>query len=149
IREQRSLVTQAGYRIVQVQAHVGREVRQAAKSARARLRTLTSAQNAVRQAIEMWRRLSEGAFGMVGGKYDPIDPLIAELQLAQARNLYLTQVIEYNKAQLRLFPALGQPPLDALDRAVPEPTELPVEPRGGPGPPRFAPDVFRIPGIFR
>lgn len=135
IREQRSLVTQAGYRILQVQAQVGREVSQAAKSARARVRTLTSAQNAVRQGIEMWRRLSEGAFGMVGGKYNPIDPLIAEQQLAQARNLYLTEVIEYNKAQFRLFTALGQPPLDALDRAGPEPTEIPIEPLGtGPTP---------------
>jgi hypothetical protein len=85
----------------------------------------------------MWRRLSEGAFGMVGGKYDPIDPLIAEQQLAQARNLYLTEVIEYNKAQFRLFTALGQPPLEALDRAAQEPTEIPVEPLGtGPTPMR-------------
>ena len=101
---------------------------EAAKVARARLESLQSAQEAVRQGIELWRRLSAASFGFADGKYDPIEPLIAEQQLAQARNLYLAAVIAYNQAQFRLYTALGQPPQEALDQAEVVPTQLPTFP---------------------
>jgi hypothetical protein len=40
----------------------------------------------------------------------------------------LTQVIEYNKAQFRLYRALGQPPLEALAEAQATPVAVPVAP---------------------
>lgn len=129
-KERRSLYNQARFQLVQTQAEVAQQVVAAAKDARARLRSLEAAQNAVRQASEMWRRLRESAFGLVGGdrKYDPLQPLIAEQQLAQVRQTYLQQVIEFNKSQFRLYYALGKPPEEALGSAVPVQVEVPAAP---------------------
>lgn len=135
IRETRSIVTQADYRIRAVQAQVSREVVQALAVSNGRVAALASAQESVREAIEMWRRLSESAFGMVGGKYDPIQPLIAEQQLNQARVAYLQTVLDYNRAQFELYTALGQPSIEALDKAAAVPTALSTVPAGtGPVP---------------
>jgi hypothetical protein len=100
--------------------------------ARTRRAALDSAQEAIRQAEQMWVRLKTLGFGMVkaGGQFDPLEPLLAEQALAQARFLYLTQVIEYNKAQFQLYRALGQPPLAALPGATALPVQVPVAPGG-------------------
>ena len=57
--------------------------------------------------------------------------------LAQTRSQYLTQVIEYNKSQFRLYKALGQPPLEALPDAQAMPVEVPV------APPKYEPPTTR------
>ncbi len=57
-----------------------------------------------------------------------LQPIIALQTLAQARAGYLTQVIEYNKAQFRLYVALGQPPAEALLQAASVPVSVPVAP---------------------
>ena len=62
-------------------------------------------------------------------RFDPLEPLLAEQALNQARSLYLTDVIEHNKAQFRLYWAMGQPPVCALPKA----TALPVQVRVKPG----------------
>jgi hypothetical protein len=95
---------------------------------------LGAAQEGVRQALEMWRRLSESTFGLATptGKYDPLGPLLAEQALDQARGLYLSEVIEYNKAQFRLYTALGQPSMEALCQATPIGVEVPVVPVAAP-----------------
>lgn len=141
IREQRSLYNQSNYQLVQVQAQVAAEVTAAAKIARAHRRNLDNGQDGVRQALEMWRRLSESAFGLTGGdrKYDPLQPLLAEQALSQARLQYLGNVIEYNKAQFRLYTAMGQPPQESLPSAaaiavaVPPAPALPLKPPLGTG----------------
>src|SRR5262249_28437303 len=112
----------------EVQAEVAEEVTAAAKLVRTRLATLTSAQIAVREALETWRRLQAGAFGLADARYSPLEPLIAERDLDQARKTYLTEVTEYNKAQFRLYWALGQPVLCAMPAAAPLATEVPVVP---------------------
>src|SRR5262249_32506192 len=53
VREREALATEAGFRIVETQALVAAEVSASAKEARARLRTLSAAQDAVREALEM------------------------------------------------------------------------------------------------
>jgi outer membrane protein TolC len=130
-RERRAQVNEANFRVVEVEAQVAAEVVAAAKLARHHQRTLKDAQAAVIEAVETWRRLETAAREVIGGKIrgvDPLEPLIAIQALAQARTQYLDEVIEYNRAQFRLFTALGQPPQDALPKAKPEPQKLPALP---------------------
>jgi outer membrane protein TolC len=127
-RVQRSLYNQATIHVTEVQAQVGAEVTAAAKVALTRRQALDSAQSAVRQAKIMWTKFKEGSFGLRRDRFDPLDPLLAEQALAQARFQYLTQVIEYNKAQFRLYRAMGQPPIEALPKATPLPVSVPVAP---------------------
>jgi outer membrane protein TolC len=120
----RSRVNQANYHVIEIQAQVAAEVTTAVKSAKIRERTLRSAQEAVQQALETWRRLKLAAFGMLTkgqGLVNTLEPVIAEQTLDNARVQYLVEVIEYNKAQFRLYQALGQPPLEALPQAVAAP----------------------------
>jgi outer membrane protein TolC len=129
-QEGRARYRESNLHVVEVQAQVAAEVTAAAKDARARQRSLASAQNAVRQAEETWKRLYGGAFGMNTRerRYDPLEPLIAEQQVATARTVYLQNVIEFNKAQFRLYAAMGCPPLEALPNSTALPVEVPVEP---------------------
>jgi outer membrane protein TolC len=129
-RESRARYNEANLHVLEVQAQIGSEVVAAAKLALSHARTLGHAQEAVRQAEEMWARLSKAAFGMVGGpsKYDPLEPLLAEQQLHEARMQYLDEVISYNRQQFRLYWAMGQPPLCALPTATTMPLQTPVIP---------------------
>lgn len=138
----RAQVAEANFHATEIQARVAAEVTTAAKLARYRFDTLTDAQRAVQQAEEMWRRLERASFGLAGParQFDPLEPLLAEQALHQARMQYLTEVIEYNRAQFRLFWAMGQPPLEALPGARAQPVAVPVLPprtdsAGGPLPP--------------
>ena len=107
------------------------EITAAVKIARARAAVLPEAQEAVRQALETYRRLDAASYGLSNPKenlLNTLEPLIAIQTLAGARTQYLNQVIEYNKAQFRLFTALGQPPEEALSKATSIPISLPVLP---------------------
>jgi outer membrane protein TolC len=130
-KESRTRYDAATFHVIEVQARVGAEVTAAAKLALARERSLASAQEAVRQAEEMWARLSRAAFGFGTGpaaRFDPLEALVAEQQLDQARKSYLNAVIEYNRYQFRLFWAMGRPPLEALAAATALPVQTPVVP---------------------
>jgi outer membrane protein TolC len=129
-RVRRSQFTQANTHVVELQSLVAEDVTAAARIVQARQEALDSAQKAVKQALETWRRLSEASFGLGGrdNRYDPLEPLLAEQALDQARLIYLKQVIEYNEAQFRLYWAMGQPPLEALPKAASQPVEVPVVP---------------------
>jgi hypothetical protein len=137
----RSQYNQANYHVMEVQAQVAAEVTAAAQLVRRRARAIEPVQEAVREALETYRRLQVAAFGLATreGLLNSLEPLIAEQTLAQTRSRYLTQVIEYNKAQFRLYRALGQPPLEALPEAVAKPVEVPV------APPRYEPPVQAAP----
>lgn len=129
-KESRARYNEANFHVLEVQAQVGAEVAVAAKLTTARGRSLRSAQEAVRQAEEMWRRLSKAAFGLATGarRYDPLEPLLAEQQLNDARMHYLDEVISYSRNQFRLYWAMGQPPLCALAGATSVPVQTPVLP---------------------
>jgi outer membrane protein TolC len=129
-RERRSQVNQANLHVTEVEAQVAAEVTAAAKTALTRLRSLTASQKAVAEALETWRRLRAASFGMAGKQklYEALEPLIAEQALAQARTQYLDGIIEYNRAQFRLFTAMGQPSIEALPKAVAEKVKVPALP---------------------
>jgi outer membrane protein TolC len=111
-REMRSRYNQAQLRLIEEQAVVSAEVAVAFKVVRQRELAVREAQVAVRNAEEMWRKLRIIAFGvgLPARQYDPLEPLLAERALVEARTFYLDHVIEYNRNQFRLYWALGQPP---------------------------------------
>jgi outer membrane protein TolC len=132
VRAARSRVEQASLHVTEVSAQVAADVTAAIKLVRARQRSLDHAQEAVQQAEEMWTRLARAAFGIAGParRYDPLEPLLAEQALNEARNRYLTEVIDYNRSQFRLYWAMGQPPESSLAAAQALPVKHAVLPSG-------------------
>ncbi len=132
VRERRAEADEAHFRQVEVEARVAAEVTEAAKVAAAHFTALDNARAAVQQALEMFRKLSEASFGMAGirPQFDALEPLLAIQALNQARVQYLTEVIEFNRAQFRLFTALGQPALCAEPQ--PQAVPIPVVPTTAP-----------------
>jgi outer membrane protein TolC len=141
-RAARAEYNAANFHVAEVQAQIAAEVTAAAKITRGRQQALQHAEEAVNQAEKMWARLAAGAFGVRGParQYDPIEPLLAEQALRQARLQYLTEVIEYNRDQFRLFWAMGQPPEEALPKAGALPVRISVTP-----PPYKEPEPVRLP----
>jgi outer membrane protein TolC len=129
-RVERLHVGQANLHVAEVQAQVADEVNTAIQIARARREALDSAQEAVKQASETFRKLDLIAFGRLGPKkeLEALEPLIAIQTLAVARTQYLNAVIDYNRAQFQLFTAMGRPSMDALPKATPMPVNVPVVP---------------------
>jgi outer membrane protein TolC len=118
VRERRAVLDQASLRLVDLQSQVAAEITEAAKVSAAEQASFPSAQEAVRQAQEMYRRLRATSFGMIGPRpqYDAVEPLLAIQALNQAQVQYLNAVLSFNRSQFQLFVALGQPALDALER---------------------------------
>ena len=138
VRAREASYAAALHRVREAQARVSAEVAEAARLAAARFEALAAAQEAVRQAQEMYRKFRDVSFGVPGPKgaiqFDALEVLTAVQALNQARVQFLTQVVEFNRAQFRLYTALGQPPLCGLDRAAAQPLEVPAVP------PRVVPD---------
>src|SRR5439155_20920225 len=101
-----------------------------AKLAGARFQSLRNAELAVTNAIEMYRKLLDTSFGMIGprAQYDALEPLLAIQALNQARTVYLNEVTEFNRLQFRLYTAIGQPPLQALSTMSTTPLPIPAAP---------------------
>ena len=130
-RETRSAYREANFRVAETSAQVAAEVTTAAKLTQARFATLADAQEGVRQAELTWQRLLKSTFGLGGEKgmtYQPLEALIAEQQLNQARLQYLDEVVGYDRQQFRLYWALGQPPETSMPCAKARPVETPVLP---------------------
>jgi outer membrane protein TolC len=133
-RASRLQYNEANLHVTEVQAAVAADVTAAAKVVRAREREFAHAQEAVRQAETMWEKLQRAAFGAAGTfgggvrRFDPLEPILAEQALHDARLRYLDEVVSYNRTQFRLFWAMGQPPLCALPKATALPVQTPVLP---------------------
>jgi outer membrane protein TolC len=129
-RVRQSQYAQASLHIRDIEAEVAEQVTVAAKLASARQASLAPAQNAVKKAEETWVRLRKASFGLAlaGGRFDPLEPLLAEQALDTARSRYLSAVIEFDRAQFQLYWALGQPPLCALPEATAVSIEVPAVP---------------------
>jgi outer membrane protein TolC len=122
----------AVYRLRETEAFVASQVTEAAQMSGARYETLEPAQEAVRQALEMYRKFRDVSFAMVGPKgqlqFDALETLTAVQALNQARVQYLQQVVEFNRSQFRLYAAIGQLPLCGADVAVQQSVGVPVVP---------------------
>jgi outer membrane protein TolC len=131
-RERESQFTQAALRHDAVEATVAAQVVAAARSATARRAELDAAQRAVTAALESYR-LNEERIRRAPEQGRPIELLQAIQALARARQDYIQVVADYNRAQFRLYTALGHPPLCSLDAARPVPTNVPTTPAAAPG----------------
>jgi len=129
-RARRANQDAARYQLQETQALVASQVVEAAQTAAARFEALDPAQEAVRQAQEMYRKFRESSFGVVGPKaqFDALEPLTAVQALNAARVQYLQQVVEFNRAQFRLFTAIGQPSLCGLENGVVHSVDVPAIP---------------------
>jgi outer membrane protein TolC len=130
VRARQAEADEAAINVSDVQSRIAEDVVSVVQLTEANRASLETAQQAVRQAAETWQRLHDASFGLAsaGHRYDPLQPLIALRDLAQAQREYLGVVIEYNRTQFRLFWALGQPPLEALSDTKPLPVAVPVVP---------------------
>jgi outer membrane protein TolC len=90
----------------------------------ARFAQITTAELAMRSAMDAF---AADLRATRGGEGRPIELLFSLRYLARARIAYLNAIADYNRAQVELFVALGQPPANALARSVPG--EVPAVPR--------------------
>ena len=103
---------------------------ESAKVAAAKYDQLDAARKAVAEASETYRKLRDSSFDMLGprAQYDALEPLTAIQQLNQARLQYLAAVADFNRAQFRLFAALGYPVERTQSAASPAPAAPPQLP---------------------
>lgn len=146
IRGRRAGYDAAMYRLRETEALVTSQVVEAIAMSGARYEALEPAQEAVRQALEMYRKFRDVSFAAPSGpkgqlQFDALETLTAVQALNQARVQYLQQVIEFNRSQFRLYAAIGQPALCGIDTAASQPVAVPVVP---PAPEMKAPNP--IPG---
>jgi outer membrane protein TolC len=118
--------------VMKIQDRVAAEVVRAEKSRVAAARRMEEAARALPEALASLRlnldSMRRGA-GLPGATR-PIEVLQPIQALAQARTDYLNAVLDYNRAQFRLYHALGQPPRITQ---LPAPSEASV-PTAGPSP---------------
>lgn len=110
-RERRANLDQANYQALETQARIAAEIVEAAQAAAARLEALELAAQAVKEATELYRISKDGLTNVIDAKnlFDALRPLQAIQFLNTARLNYLSNIIEYNRAQYRLYSALGYP----------------------------------------
>ena len=63
----------------------------------------------------------------------PIEVLDSVRLLGQGRNDYVNAILDYNRAELELYVALGQPPANVLARPAPAPADTTQPPLPAPG----------------
>jgi outer membrane protein TolC len=113
---------QAVFQRALILAQIRREVAERQAQARARHRTVTVTW---KQLAAAERGAYEELLRTKSGEALPLEALNSILRLATARLQMLTAVIEYNRAELQLFVALGTNPMEMspapLDAVPPEP----------------------------
>ena len=111
VAERYALLHQAQYTAIEAQARATAEIVEAAQIAAARLESLDHAEQAVKEATELYRINKEGTFNVVDAKnlFDALRPLQAIQSLNQARHNYLAAIVDYNRARYRLFTYVGNP----------------------------------------
>jgi outer membrane protein TolC len=111
VREKRAQLDQAQYQLLDSQAKASAEIVEAAALAVYKAETLELAQQAVKEATELYRINKDGTSNLVDTKnlFDALRPLQAIQLLHNARQQYLTAVVDYNRSQYRLFTLLGNP----------------------------------------
>lgn len=113
--ERRAQLDQAQFRAIDAQARVIGDIVETAQVAAAKAETLTLAETAIREASELYRINKEGTLNVVDAKnlFDALRPLQAIQVLNQAQQNYLAAVLDFNRAQYRLFALVGNPPRSA------------------------------------
>jgi outer membrane protein TolC len=111
----RAQLDQAQIAQIEYQARAVAEIVEAAQVAAARYEAVELTARAVREAEELYRINKEGTLNVVDAKnlFDALRPLQAIQVLAQSRTSYLAAVLDFNRAQYRLFALIGYAPAQA------------------------------------
>jgi outer membrane protein TolC len=109
INEGKAILSQARMQLVESQAKACAEIVEVAQSAAAKYESLALAEQAIQQATELYRINKEGTLNVVDTKnlFDALRPLQAIQTLNQARQNYLSSIVEYNRSQYRLYTLIG------------------------------------------
>ena len=109
--ERQAGADQAHFQLVETQAKLAAEVAEAVQLADAKFQSIDLAEEAVKEATELYRINQEGTFNVVDAKnlFDALRPLQALQVLQQTRQNYLAAIMDYNRAQYRLYTAIGCP----------------------------------------
>jgi outer membrane protein TolC len=116
IRAAESRARGANLEQVEVLNRVRAEVAHAFIETHVQFARIESTEEAVRTGIKAFEQDFVRVRGLVGL---PIELLQSLRLLGEARHEYLDAITSYNQAELNLYVALGQPPLDVLARPVP------------------------------
>lgn len=148
IRGADSRVRQTKLREQETLNRIKSEVAEAHALAKARNSQIDSAAKAVAAGQEAFQ---EDLTRIKGREGLPIELIDSMRVLGRSRYEYLDAVVDSNRAQFRLYVALGQPPADALARPVPtgiaspsKPLDAKKDPKLLPAP-RIAPDEGKFP----
>lgn len=115
VRERQSQFAQTNFRLMTVENAVAAQIAAARGVADARRQELTSALAALTAARESYRlNLDRARRAPDQGR--PIELLQAVQALERTQSDYLHVIADYNRAQFRLYAALGNPPQCALDQ---------------------------------
>lgn len=122
--ERKAQLEQVQFQAIEMQARASAEIVEAAQLAAAKYESLELAERAVKEATELYRISKEGTTNVVDAKnlFDALRPLQAIQILNQARQAYLSAVLDFNRAQYRLYtqignPARSAPPLTPADNS--------------------------------
>ncbi len=120
VAERRALLNQAHFTAVEAQARAAAEIVEAAQLAAAKSDSLDNAELAVKEATELYRISKEGTMNVVDAKnlFDALRPLQAIQALNQAQQNYLAAIVDFNRAQYRLFTFIGNTPHVASEAPI-------------------------------
>jgi outer membrane protein TolC len=140
VRAADSRVKQTRLRELETVNLVRAQVAEAHARTAARFRQLDPAERAVKAAAEAY---AEDLVRIKSPAGLPLEVIDSMRLLGRARYEYLDTIIDYNRAQVQLWVALGRPPADALARPVPAELVPPPVIEVLPGP-----RVFPVPPVI-
>ncbi|MFO0850694.1 MAG: TolC family protein [Gemmataceae bacterium] len=106
------------------------DVAEAKAQVDARFLQIDAGEKAVRASGEAFR---EDLTRIQGGQGLPLEVVDSMRLLGRSRYEYLDAILDYNRAQVRLWVSLGRPPADSLARPVPADLVPPPTPATAPG----------------
>jgi outer membrane protein TolC len=112
----RSNLRASDLRRIEVLDRVRAEVASAYAATHARFGQIDTREKAVRYSQGGFEKDFKRARGGVGLPIEVVDSLRL---LSRSRTAYLDAIVDYNRAQVELYVALGQPPADVLARPIP------------------------------
>jgi outer membrane protein TolC len=126
VRLARSNLRQDELRSVEVFDRIRAEVAIAYARTHLRLAKVEASEKAIQTGQ---RAFDQDLLRIRNGQGLPIEVLDSMRLLARARSAYLDAIVDYDRAHVELYVALGNPPADVLARPVPTAVPTPAAPR--------------------
>jgi outer membrane protein TolC len=116
-REYEALTQEAAFRLAELQVRIIAEIAEAARTAAAEQASFEPTRTAIIESLRWHEKSMEIARNAIGrrGEFDSLEPLRSVQSLNTSRITYLSAVMDFNRAQYRLFSLLGNPACRAAD----------------------------------